>query len=339
MGLELNKMSNKEKVALMLLCIDDSSATEVFSHLKDDEVKEVTRALQSVSNVPLDDINVALVEFHQMLLQNEASSRQNIPLDGVKAAERLMAKGGMDYDDKVEGESGNKSLADMVNNMKAENLYDMIRGEHPQYIAIVLSFAKVKLAKDMVKLLDPEKKADIITRLAKLDKVPELVISQMKEMLDKQRRSAVKEIRSEDKKITVNGVDRALKMLKAIPFDQSGDIISSISAIDETLGQNLERRILVIEDLVRANDAGMRELLRSISTDELKIAIKDMPESVKNKFFQNMSTRAATILKEDMEVLQAQRVEDVERAQQVIVMEIKRLIQEGKIVLENIEEE
>ncbi len=343
MNLDVRKLSNKEKAALMMLCMDESSASDIFSQLRDDEVKEIGRILQKLSNVPLAEVHAAMIEFHTELGNVDVLRNNSVQVSGSRAAERLISEYYPEAETKViempNKNSAEGALTHIVNSMNEKALFQAIKDEHVQFIAIVLSFAKMRLAKEVLKQMEDEKSGDIIARMAKLSEIPQTVISQIKDFLDKQRAEVSKGLKKEEKKVSIEGMSCALRVLKSIPVDQSVPIIDTIIKQDEALGSEIEKQMLTIEDLMRSDDQGIRELLRSIPTEDLKVALKDMPDTVKDKFLNNMSSRAATILREDMEVMQALRVEEVERSQRVIITEVKRLISEGKLVLSSLDEE
>ena len=345
MALEMKKLNSREKVAVLCLCLDESVVSEIFGQLRDDEVKEVSRILKGINNVPVEEVQQTMAEFYSTLLETAGESQGQLSIDGPQMAERLIARS-LPYEraaqlqDRVETpDEENEAVAGVINAMEPKALYLMIKEEHPQFAAIILSLARVKLAREVLKLMDEERRPEIIGRMAKMEELSEQAVSLIRDYLDAKRTEIASGVTFEERKVAVGGIDRAIKMLKSLPMDQSVKIIDGIAQVDESLGWTIEKQMITLEDIVRADGMGMRELLRSITTDDLKVALKDMPAAVQEKFFESMSTRAAAILKEDMEVLPAQRVEEVERAQKVIIDQVKRLIGEGKLTLKLIEED
>jgi flagellar motor switch protein FliG len=207
-------------------------------------------------------------------------------------------------------------------------------------IAITLANCKKKTAKEFLGKFAPEAQPDLITRMASLKTLSGRVMSDLKNYII-QKISAAKaqggEATTTVKKkteISIDGMMDAVKLLKSLTRDQSMKLVEEVEKLDAEVGNIISKQMFTIEDLERANAAGIRELLRGVSNEDLKVALKNTPDTVKEKFFTNMSQRAALILKEDMEVMPPLKVEEIEAAQQNILKVAKDLMKEEKLVLE-----
>ncbi len=350
-------LSKIEKAAVLFLCMDEKSTGELFQQMKDDEIRKIGSALLRLGKVPESQISSVIEEFTNGVVKQKSSlaadgpKSNEIEIDGAKAAEKMFTKAlprGRGKSilqsiwDTPAVSAEKQDFAELINEYSADTLYDLIKEEHPQVIAVLLYYAKKGIAKAVLDKFSDETKIDLIERVARLQRISGQFLDEIggfvaRKMADKQQKErsgeVVEEVQEEEAKgsMEVEGTSGALKLLKSLPWEDAMDMIKKLSEHDPELAQILEKQMLTVEDLERADDAGIRELLRNVSNDDLKVALKNTQDSVKNKFFNNMSERAGLILREDMDVLPPLKVEDIEAAQDKIVAAVKQLMQEDKL--------
>lgn len=360
----LKALTKQEKAAVILLCMDEKTNGQLFNNLNDEEIRRAGTALLKLQNLQAAQIQGVIEEFAQQLTKKSVVKEQKpaaegeIPIDGRKAAENLIIK----TMPKNRGQgilsrlgqaavvtpSAQKDLAGLISECSAEVLLDLVKEEHPQAIAIALSYAKKRTAKAVLEKLAPEIQSDVVFRMACLNKIGgkvfedlgNFISDRLTEKITAPEETATTETGAAvlvDK--SIEGIAGTIKLLKTIPRDKADKFIEDIEKIDNALGLKLRKLMLTIEDLERADDPGIRELLKNVKNEDLKISLKNAPDAVKERFFKNMSERAVSILKEDMEVMPPIKVEDMEASQANLLEQVSRLIKEEKLKLAEVQDE
>lgn len=350
-------LTKTEKAAVMMLCMDEKTTSDLFNHLNDEEIRKMGGALLRLNQIPNTQIQEVVEEFNKQFIKSSGSSdtaapgSNDISIDGKHVLEKLLSK----TLPKNRGQTilstirnlGAPSKADLkdfgklVNQYSADLLYNLLKEEHPQLIAIMLSYAKRTVAKEVLEKFPEDRQTDLLSRMAKLNKISGQVIQELGTFVASQAQE--KSVAVDDKKEdeeggeqVLEGIEHALKLLKSIPRSKANKIIAEIEKTDKELADLLAKKLFTIEDLERADDPGIRELLRNIKTEDMKASLKNAADGLKNKFFKNMSERAASILREDMEVMPPVKVEEIETAQNNILAAAKKLLEEEKLKLAEI---
>lgn len=342
---ETSSLSKAQKAALIFLFLEEKGAASLFQHMSDDEIKVIGSTLLRMDEIPVDEMNIVLGEFHETLDVPGASQ-----ITGKKIFEKLVTKslpedrqGKIFSIADIRGGQGSRHnpLESMFVVMTPEATYDLIKNEHPQTIAVILTLIKPKLSKQVISYFDEDLKTNILYRMSTLSKIQEDVILVLEETF-KSKISTFGEIveKTDDGEgIDVPGVDLVLKYLRSQPWEQAEKIIAEIEEDNSDVAKVLRKKIFTLEDLLRTDNNGIRNLLKNVETGALSIALKKAAPAVQNKIFQNMSSRAAAILKEDMEVMKDPKPEDIELATDKILDEAKQLIKDGEIELESLKDE
>ena len=217
---------------------------------------------------------------------------------------------------------------DFLRSADARILANLLRGEHPQTIALVLSILSIKKARDLVTHLPEKIHRDVLSRMAYLEKVDKKIIEDVENVLKEQLEttSAV-----EGKQI--GGVEMVAGILNQMDRKLESELLGQIEEEDAALAERIRQLMFTFEDLMKIDDRGMQTLLKEIASEDVLMALKGASDDIKEKIYKNMSERAASILKEDLEAMGPARVSDVERAQVKIAMIAKKLESEGKIML------
>lgn len=338
-----SSLSKAQKAALIFLFLEEKGAASLFEQMSDDEIKIIGSTLLKMEEIPVEDMSLVLGEFYESLgspVKNEFT--------GKKIFEKLVHKslpeerrGKIFSVDDIRGGKGSvhNPLESMFVVLNAEQTYNLIKTEHPQTIAVILTLVKPNLSREVLNLFQDDLQTDILYRMSMLSTVSEDVLQILEENF-KEKISAFGEVRerqTDSKGMEVPGIDIVLRFLRTQDWAKAEEIIDNIEKSNPEIAQALRKKIFTLEDLLRTDNNGIRALLKNIETGDLSLALKNAQASVQNVFFQNMSTRAATILKEDMEVSTA-KPEDVEVATDKILSEAKRLIKEGEMVLQPIKD-
>jgi len=309
-----------------LLTIGEEFTTTFFKNLDEKNIKKIGQHMAEINHIPSDVLNSVMDEFltnvkgdRDIMISGENFLKQvvNKSLDKTTASEIFKVIG---------GEGGSVPFSDLAY-MPADKLVDIIQGEHPQTIALVLSYLPHEKAAEVLKLISEEVKVDIALRIVKIGQVDIDVVNELDKVLKKE----ISKIGGSTKKI--DGIEILANILNAVDGNTEELVLSHIEEEDDSLAEMVRQKMFVFEDLLQVENRNFRDILQNVDNQVLIKALKTTSEEMKNKIFSNLSERASEMLKEDMEVMGPVKLSEVEEAQQEIIKTAKRLESEGKIVL------
>ena len=324
-----SKIPGVERAAILLLSLGEAPAAEVLKHMAPKEVQKIGAAMAALTNVSRDQVGAVLENFTKALDNQTAigvGSDEYIRKMLVQALGQDKAGGVID---RILLGGSSKGL-EALKWMDPRAVAELIRLEHPQIIAIILSYLDSDQAADIIVHLPERVRIDVIQRIATLDGIQPSAMQELNEIMEKQFSG---QNTSNVKSSGVGGLKAAANILNLTEASKQAEIIAGIKEGDEKLAQNVEDLMFVFEDLVEIDDRGIQALLREISSDSLIIALKGADEAMKDKIFKNMSKRAAEMLRDDLEVRPPVRVSEVETAQKEILGVARRLSESGEISL------
>jgi len=320
------KISGPQKTAVLLLALGDNYATDVFKRLDRREIAKVSKAMVEMDSVPKEMIEEVLKEFNQILTLGNSMlmgspDRVRKMLQGLDSE---TAKYVLDLLDLDTGPVPFKALE----NISPKMLAQILRNEHPQTLALILGHLDPEQAAGLLQNLPSGVRAEVLIRLAKLEAVPEDMLMEVDKVLERQLLAMGGR---EGRK--VGGVSSVAEILNAVDRATEGEVLSDIEEKSAQLAEEIRQLMFVFEDIKQFDDRSVRELLKEVSNDELTLALKGASEDLKDKFFSNLSERAATMIREDMEIMGPVKLSDVEAAQMNIVKVVRRLEAEGRIII------
>ncbi|MGN0151394.1 MAG: flagellar motor switch protein FliG [Wujia sp.] len=323
----LSDISGVQKAAILLIALGPERSAQVFKHLKDDEIEQLTLEIANTKSVPADLKDAVLDEFYEVCL-----AQQYIAEGGIAYAKELLDKAlGEDRARDVIGKltaSLQVRPFEFVRKADASQLLNFIQDEHPQTIALILAYLPSSQAAAVVSALAPEKQADVARRIATMDRTSPDVIKEVEKVLEKKLASLV----NQDYTI-VGGVDSIVSILNTVDRSTEKHIMENLEIEDPELADEIRRKMFVFEDILLLDNRSIQTVLREVDNNELAIALKNANEDVQKIIFDNLSSRLATMIKEDMEFMGPVRLKDVEDAQQKIVNIIRKLEDSGEIVI------
>ena len=259
-------------------------------------------------------------------------------------AQQYIAEGGIAYAkellDKALGEDRARDVIgrltaslqvrpfEFVRKADASQLLNFIQDEHPQTIALILAYLPASQAAAVVSALAPEKQADVAKRIAMMDRTSPDVIKEVEKILEKKLASLV----NQDYTI-VGGVDSIVNILNTVDRSTEKHIMENLEIEEPELADEIRRKMFVFEDILLLDNRAIQTVLREVENNELAVALKNANEDVQKVIFDNLSSRLASMIKEDMEFMGPVRLKDVEDAQQKIVNIIRKLEDAGEIVI------
>lgn len=323
----VSDISGLQKAAILLIALGPERSAQVFKHLKDDEIEQLTLEIANTKSVPSDLKDAVLDEFYEVCL-----AQQYIAEGGIAYAKELLDKAlGEDRARDVIGKltaSLQVRPFEFVRKADPSQLLNFIQDEHPQTIALILAYLPSSQAAAVVGALAPEKQADVARRIATMDRTSPDVIKEVEKVLEKKLASLV----NQDYTI-VGGVDSIVSILNTVDRSTEKHIMENLEVEDPELADEIRRKMFVFEDILLLDNRSIQTVLREVDNNELAIALKNANEDVQKIIFDNLSSRLATMIKEDMEFMGPVRLKDVEDAQQKIVNIIRKLEDSGEIVI------
>lgn len=327
MSSQLEDISGVQKAAILLIALGPERSASIFKHLKEDEIEQLTLEIANTKSVSPDTKDAVLDEFYEVCL-----------------AQKYIAEGGIGYAkellDKALGEDRARDVIgkltaslqvrpfEFVRKSDASQLLNFIQDEHPQTIALILAYLPSQQAAAVVSALAPEKQADVAKRIAMMDRTSPDVIKQVEKVLEKKLASLV----NQDYTI-VGGIDSIVSILNTVDRSTEKHIMESLEVEEPELADDIRRKMFVFEDILLLDNRAIQTVLREVDNNELAVALKNANDDVKQIIFDNLSSRLATMIKEDMEFMGPVKLKDVEDAQQKIVNIIRKLEDSGEIVI------
>ena len=316
-----------QKAAILLIALGPELSADVFKHLKDEEIEELTLEIANTRSVSPQVKEDVLNEFYQICL-----AQQYIAEGGIGYAKELLDKAfGNDRAQEVITKltaSLQVRPFEFVRKTDPSQLLNFIQDEHPQTIAMILSYMTAAQASMVIGALAPEKQADVAKRIAMMDRTSPDVIKEVEKVLERKLASLV----NQDYTI-VGGVDAIVNILNAVDRSTEKHIMESLEIEEPELADEIRKKMFVFEDILLLDDRAIQRVLRDVENADLGVALKSANEEVKNVIFKNLSKRLAAMIQEDMEFMGPVRTKDVEEAQQKIVGVIRKLEDAGEIVI------
>jgi flagellar motor switch protein FliG len=326
MGVQI-ALSGARKAAILVLTLGEEAAGEVFKHLRDEEIEQIAQELADMGTVAAETGERVLDEFHQKVSAADYATR-----GGVNYAKRVLGRAfGPEKASKILERMAiqHRSTVGFVSLERADpqQLSKFILAEHPQTIALILAHLHASSAAQLVSLLPDALRSDVLMRMANLDEVSPDVISRISTLIAQRLRTLGGSSLEQH-----GGVRAVAELFNQLDRNISKPALEAIEAGSPDLAVSIRNLMFVFDDLRTVEDAGLREIIQRADKKVLTIALKGASEDIRNRFFQNMSKRASGMLKEEIEVLGAIRLREVERAQQEIVAIARKLEEEGLIV-------
>jgi flagellar motor switch protein FliG len=327
MAEETPSYSGSEKSAILLLALGDDIAPLVFQHLDDQEIQRISNHMSYIRNVDNDLVKGILEEFAEMI-----KGSSGMVSGGKEYVRKLLAKSLAP--EKASLIFNNLSLPSLETGLEAlqcldeQNIARFLQNEHPQTISVILAHLNPSQAGMVLASLPTALQADVLMRIAKLERIPPGIVQELDQVLRNELK-ATGVLESGQ----VGGVAAVAEILNNVDQTSEREIMDQIEGINGNLAEEIRQLMFIFEDLLGIDDRSMQQLLREVSNDDMTLALKTATEELQRKVFRNMSERAATMLREEIDLMGPVRVTDVEKAQQKILQVAKRMEGEGKITL------
>lgn len=320
-------LTGRQKAAILLISLGPEVSAQIFKHLRDEEIEQLTLEIANVRKVDSTEKESILAEFHQICL-----------------AQEFISQGGIAYaKDILEKALGSQKALDIINRLTATlqvrpfdfarkadpaQILNFIQNENSQTIALVLAYLQPEQASIILSSLPQEKQADVAKRVALMDSTSPEVISQVERVLEQKLSATVTQDYT-----NAGGIASIVQILNGVDRGTERTILDSLEIQDPELAEEIKKRMFVFEDIVNIDNRSIQRIIRDIENADLQLALKVASEEVRDAIFKNMSKRMAETFKEEMEFMGPVRLRDVEEAQTRIVATIRRLEESGEIII------
>jgi flagellar motor switch protein FliG len=319
-------LSGLEKAAILLSSLGPTISKLIFKHMKDNDVKRMINTMSSLSKSPIWMVKMVLEEFYSAI--NEDS---DLLFSENKGRDFILSTLGEDRAKQLLGQIvdvGTNNTLESLELVDTRTLANFLINEHPQTIALICAHLPVEKKVDVLRKLPEGLQAEVVLRVANLDFVSPELIAQLDDVL-KTELSTLGSIDTQQ----LGGIEPIADMLNLMDKASEKNIMARVEEKDPELAVEIRKLMFVFEDMVFVDDRGIQELLKIVDNQKLVTALKTAPDEVRTKLFKNMSNRAATLLKEDLDAMGPTKISDVEKAQQEIVQQLKDLEAKGKALI------
>lgn len=321
-------LTSRQKAAILLISLGQELSARVFRHLSEEEVEQLTLEIASIPKVSPETRQAVLEEAHHL-----AMAQDYIATGGMDYARQLLeralgAQRAVEILDRLTSHLQVRPF-DFIRRADPSQLINYLQNEHPQTIALILAYLQPEQAAMIISALPPERQADVARRIAIMDRTSPEVIKDVERVLERKLSSLMTQDYT-----TAGGVEAVVKVLNQVDRSTERSIMEILEVNDPELAEEIKQRMFVFEDIVLLDDRAVQRVLREVDmNDDLPLALKVASDEVKQKIMNNISKRAAEMLQENMDYLGPVRLRDVEEAQQRIVAIIRRLEEEGEIIV------
>lgn len=320
-------LSNLERAAILLMSLGETDAAQVLKHMGPKEVQKIGLAMSQLQNVSRADVEEVLGDF----LEN-VGEQTGLGVGADSYIRRMLSEAL--GEDKANGLidrillGGNTTGLDTLKWMEPRAVADIIRFEHPQIQAIVLSYLDFDQGAEIIRFFDPKVRLDVMLRVAALESVQPQALQELNDILEKQFSGS-----GGTQTTSMGGVKVVANIMNNLDSNVEGELMDAIKEIDETLGEEIEDLMFVFDNLADLDDKDLQILLREVKPETLTLALKGAEGRVQEKIFKNMSKRAAELLRDDLEAQGPVRISEVESSQKEVLGVARRLADDGTINL------
>jgi flagellar motor switch protein FliG len=320
-------LSGRQKAALLLISLGPEVSAQIFKHLRDEEIEQLTLEIANVRKVDSSDKESILSEFHQICMAQEYISQ-----GGISYAKEILEKA-----------LGSQKALDIINRLTATlqvrpfdfarkadpaQILNFIQNENSQTIALVLSYLQADQASIILSALPQDKQAEVAKRIALMDSTSPEVVSQVERVLEQKLSATVTQDYT-----SAGGIEAIVQILNGVDRGTERTILDALEIQDPELAEEIKKRMFVFEDIVNVDNRSIQRIIRDIENADLQLALKVASEEVREAIFKNMSKRMSETFRDEMEYMGPVRLRDVEEAQTRIVATIRRLEEAGEIII------
>lgn len=320
-------LTGRQKAAILLISLGPEVSAQVFKHLREDEIEQLTLEIANVRRVDNDEKDRILSEFHQIAVAKEVISQGGITYAREILQKALGETKAMDIINRLTANLQVRPF-DFARKADPNQILNFLQNEHSQTIALVLAYLEPSQAAMILSALPQERQADVAKRIATMDSTSPEVIAQVEQVLEQKLSATVTQDYTQ-----AGGIEAIVNVLNGVDRSTERTILDSLEIQDPELAEEIKKRMFVFEDIASLDNRSIQRVIRDVENADLQLALKVASEEVRETVFRNMSKRMADTFKEEMEFMGPVRLRDVEEAQSRIVAIIRRLEEAGEIII------
>ncbi|MCB2201357.1 flagellar motor switch protein FliG [bacterium] len=325
--MDYEALTSQQKAAIALVAFGPEVASLVLKGMNEHELERITIEIANLRDVPPEIEDRVIDECYQIFM-----ARQYISQGGVDFASEILEKAvgarkAHEIMKRLESSLASRGFS-LLKDIDPKQLSGFFANEHPQTIALILTQLATQQAAAVISELTPELQAEVALRIATMEKISPEILKEIEGTLEGHfEASAVRDLSAS------GGAKAIAEILNLIETSAEKNILQSLEAEDPDLAAEVKNMMFVFDDIVLLDDRSIQRLLKEVETKDLSLALKATSDEVKKKIFSNVSERVATLIKEEMEFMGPTRLSDVESAQSRIVESVRRLEEEGQIII------
>ncbi len=320
-------LTGLSKAAVLLICLGEEATARIFNELSDDEVRQVTRMMATIDHIPteikekvFESFSDSQSAFAGLFVKGHEFAKKAITATKEETRMQLLLEQFI---------SGTEvKPLETIATMQPRMVAGLLEKEHPQTVALVLSTQHIEHASEIIANLPEAIQADVVYRIAKIEKVSPEVINQIEDALHRE----IGLVGSREQR-EIGGIDKVVDLLSSMKNNLDGDILDSIEETDAEIAEEIRKRMFTFENLLVLDGRSLQMILREVNNDALTMALKTASDEMKEKIFANMSNRAADMIRDDLEAMGPVRLSEVDMMQQSIVKIALKLEEEGKLII------
>lgn len=320
-------MTGSEKAAILLLYLGNEVTSKVFEHMDDSEIKKISKSMGTLGHVPRSTIMEVVGDFTEVISPESGLFSQGDEFVYKMLEKALGAEKAQLLMDELQASSYG-DLVDILANMDPKSIANFLSQEHPQTIAVILAKLTSKQTSEIISLLPQELQAEVVLRIADVQQISPETLKDINEVVKHELQSM-----GGTKSYKVGGIDKVVDMFNHFERSKEKQILDKLDVLSPPLSEIIRKHLFTFDDVFALDDRSIQSIMREVSNDTLTLAMKTSPDEVKDKIFRNISSRAAEMIKEDLEVMGPVRLSDVEKAQGEIIKIVRKMEEEGKVVL------
>lgn len=321
------ELTGKQKAAILLISLGPDVSASVYKHLSEEEIEKLTLEISNVRQVDAEKKETILEEFHQIALAQDYISQGGIAYAKQVLEKALGPEQAMNIINRLTSALQVRPF-DFARKADPAQILNFLQNEHPQTIALVLSYLEPAQAGQILSALPQEMQADVARRIALMDRTSPEIINEVEQVLERKLSTTVVQDYTQ-----TGGIEAVVEVLNGVDRATERTILDALEIQDPELAEEIKKRMFVFEDIVTLDNRAIQRVIREVDNADLLLALKVSSDEVKEVVFRNMSSRMAETFKEEMEFMGPVRLRDVEEAQSRIVAVIRRLEEAGEIVV------
>ncbi|SDY72194.1 flagellar motor switch protein FliG [Evansella caseinilytica] len=321
------QLTGREKAAILLISLGPDVSAQVYKHLSEEEIEKLTLEIAGIRKIDTETKEEILTQFQQLAIAQEYITQGGIGYAKEVLEKALGSDEAMTIINRLTSTLQVRPF-DFARKADATQILNFIQNEHPQTIALILSYLDSEQAGQILSDLAQEVQADVAKRIALMDSTSPEIVNQVESILERKLSATVTHDYTQ-----AGGIESVVEVLNSVDRSTERTILDALEIQDPELADEIKKRMFVFEDIVTLDNRSIQRVIRDVENEDLQLALKVSSDEVKDTVFKNMSQRMAETFKEEMEYMGPVRLRDVEEAQTRIVSVIRRLEEAGEIVI------